>query len=68
MSLNPRKRFEKTWPTHWQGLNRSGIYRVIYYLAGISQIWLIHAFQKKTQQTPKQDIDLVRVPEKTGPT
>ena len=40
--------------------DRSGIYRVIYYLAGISQIWLVHAFQKKTQQTPKQDIDLAK--------
>jgi phage-related protein len=40
--------------------DRSGIYRVIYFLAGMNQIWLIHAFQKKTQKTPPQDIALAK--------
>lgn len=38
--------------------DRSGIYRVIYYLAGAGMIWLLHAFMKKTQQTPKHHIDV----------
>jgi phage-related protein len=40
--------------------DRSGIYRVIYFLVGMNQIWLIHAFQKKTQKTPLQDIALAK--------
>ena len=40
--------------------DRSGIYRVIYYLAGAGQIWLLHAFQKKTQQTPQHNIDVAK--------
>lgn len=40
--------------------DRSGVYRVVYFLAGASRIWLLHAFHKKTQQTPKQNIDLAR--------
>ena len=34
----------------------SGIYRVIYVLAGAGQIWLVHVFKKNTQQTPHQNI------------
>lgn len=40
--------------------DRSGIYRVVYFLAGARRIWLLHAFHKKTQQTPKQNIDLAK--------
>lgn len=40
--------------------DKAGIYRVIYYLAGAGTIWLIHAFQKKTQATPKQNIDVAK--------
>ena len=40
--------------------DRSGIYRVIYLLLGESEIWLLHAFMKKTQQTPKQNIELAQ--------
>ena len=40
--------------------DRSGVYRVVYYLAGAGLIWLLHAFHKKTQQTPKQNIDLAK--------
>jgi phage-related protein len=39
---------------------RSGIYRVIYVLLGANEIWLLHAFIKKTAQTPKQNIELAQ--------
>jgi phage-related protein len=40
--------------------DRSGAYRVIYFLAGISRIWLLHAFKKTTQTTSKQDIEIAK--------
>jgi phage-related protein len=40
--------------------DKAGIYRVIYYLAGAGNIWLLHAFKKKTQATPKQNIDVTK--------
>jgi phage-related protein len=40
--------------------DRNGIYRVIYYLAGANTIWLLHAFTKKTQQTPQRNIELAQ--------
>ena len=40
--------------------DRSGIYRAIYFLAGKGMIHLLHAFSKKTQQTPALEIDLGR--------
>lgn len=40
--------------------DRSGIYRVVYFLAGSSQIWLLHAFKKTTQATSKQDIEIAK--------
>ncbi len=40
--------------------DRSGIYRVIYYLSGKSRIWLLHAFQKKTQKTPQHHIEVAK--------
>ena len=40
--------------------DRSGIYRVIYYLAGAGTIWLLHAFTKKTSQTPKHNIEVAK--------
>ena len=39
---------------------RSGVYRVIYVLLGASEIWLIHAFMKKTAQTSPRNIELAR--------
>ena len=39
---------------------RSGIYRVIYFLAGGGTIHLLHAFAKKTRQTPQQNIDIAK--------
>src|ERR1700744_5961514 len=40
--------------------DRSGIYRVIYFLAGRGLIHLLHAFTKKTQATPQHDIELAK--------
>ena len=36
--------------------DRTGIFRVIYFLAGAGSIYLIHAFKKKTQATPSHNI------------
>jgi phage-related protein len=36
----------------------SGAFRVIYLTAGKAGVVVFHAFQKKTQKTPKADIDL----------
>jgi phage-related protein len=38
--------------------DRQGIYRVIYFIKKSQEIWLLHAFKKKTQKTPQQNIDL----------
>ena len=38
--------------------DRNGIFRVIYFIKKEEAIYLIHAFQKKTQKTPKRNIDL----------
>lgn len=40
--------------------DRAGIYRVIYWLAGAGAIWLLHAFQKTTQKTPPQQIQVAK--------
>lgn len=40
--------------------DRAGIYRIIYYIKKHSDIWLIHSFQKKSQQTPKENIELAK--------
>lgn len=40
--------------------DRSGIYRIIYFLAGKGIIHLLHGFSKKTQQTPIQNIELAK--------
>lgn len=40
--------------------DRSGIYRVIYVFIGQADIWLLHGFKKKTQATPKQNIELAQ--------
>jgi phage-related protein len=40
--------------------DRSGIYRVIYVLISGGQIVLLHAFMKKTSQTPQQNIELAQ--------
>lgn len=40
--------------------DRSGIYRVIYFLRRQSDIWLVHAFRKKTQKTSPRNIEVAR--------
>lgn len=37
-----------------------GQYRVIYVVKRNDRIYVLHAFQKKTQQTPQPDIELAR--------
>ena len=38
--------------------DRSGQFRVIYLIKKKDAIYMIHAFRKKTQKTPKKNIDL----------
>ena len=38
--------------------DRTGIYRVIYYIKKGDAIFLIHGFKKKTQKTPQKNIDV----------
>lgn len=38
----------------------SGIYRVIYTAKFADTVYVLHAFEKKTQQTAKADIDLAK--------
>lgn len=40
--------------------DRSGIYRVIYFIRKTNDIYLIHAFKKKTQKTPPDSIELAK--------
>jgi phage-related protein len=40
--------------------DRQGIYRVVYFIKKSREIWLLHAFKKKTQQTPIENIDLAK--------
>lgn len=40
--------------------DRSGAYRVVYVLAGGGVVYVLHAFQKKTQVTAKKNLDLAR--------
>ena len=39
---------------------RDGQFRVVYVAKRRSRIYILHAFQKKTQRTPQKDIDLAR--------
>lgn len=42
---------------------RSDAYRVVYAVRLAEEIWVIHAFQKKSKAgiaTPKEDIDVIR--------
>lgn len=40
--------------------DRSGTYRVFYALPGAGIVYVLHALQKKTQATPKNNLDLAR--------
>lgn len=39
---------------------RSGIFRVIYAVRFADAVYVLHAFQKKTQRTRKSDLELVQ--------
>lgn len=38
----------------------SGAYRVIYVARRVEAVYVLHAFQKKTQATPKKDLEIAR--------
>ena len=40
--------------------DKSGIFRVFYVIKKKDAIYAVHAFQKKTQKTPKKNIELVK--------
>ena len=40
--------------------DRSGAYRVIYFLAHAGNIYLLHAFKKKTRTTSHKDLNLAK--------
>ncbi len=40
--------------------DRSGIYRVIYFLRKQDDIWLVHAFKKRTQRAAARNIEVAR--------
>lgn len=40
--------------------DKTGIYRVFYFTKVKDRILIIHAFKKKTQKTPKKEIDLAK--------
>ena len=40
--------------------DESGAYRVIYVARRTEAVYVLHAFQKKSQATPKKDIDTAR--------
>ena len=39
-------------------INEDGAFRIIYIAKFEEAVYVLHAFQKKTQKTPKKDIDL----------
>ncbi len=39
---------------------RGGVYRVIYVLVESGNVWFLHAFQKKTEKTPRRNIEIAR--------
>lgn len=49
---------DKLWELRRQ--SRTNIYRVIYFFFTGRKIVLVHGFQKKTQKTPRQEIDTAR--------
>ena len=40
--------------------DRSGIYRVFYWIAGINRIFVLHGFKKKTNKTPSKNMELAK--------
>ncbi len=41
-------------------LELSGAYRIIYLARSAEAVYVLHAFQKKTQATPKKDLEIAR--------
>ena len=41
-------------------LHKEGEHRIIYLAKHEESVYVLHAFQKKTQKTPKRDIDLAK--------
>ncbi len=59
------KAADRSWKRHWELAikSRGDAYRVVYALQLGEDIWVVHAFQKKSKRgiaTPKHEIDLVR--------
>lgn len=40
--------------------DRTGVFRVVYWVAGAGTIWLLHAFKKKSQKTPQTAIEAAK--------
>ncbi len=40
--------------------DKKGAYRVFYYLSKKEAIYIVHAFKKKSQKTPRRNIELIR--------
>jgi phage-related protein len=40
--------------------DESGAYRVIYFARRVEAVYVLHAFQKKTQATSRRDIEIAR--------
>jgi phage-related protein len=40
--------------------DESGTYRVVYLARFVEAVYVLHAFQKKTQTTSKRDLDLIK--------
>lgn len=38
----------------------SGTYRIVYLARHAEAVYVLHAFQKKTQATPKKDLEIAR--------
>lgn len=41
-------------------LESSGVYRVIYCAKRADAVYVLHAFHKKTQRTPKKDLEIAK--------
>ena len=39
---------------------RDGIYRVVYWIAREGDLWMLHAFKKKSQRTPQGAVETAR--------
>ncbi len=44
----------------WRFVEIHGAYRVIYIARRVEAVYVLHAFQKKTQATQKKDLEIAR--------